>query len=79
MKHKLDFDSFIEQAITDAFSRYTLTGHNTSHVAGLAANDLIKNWGPELAAIFEPAIKAEMNRQLDGLRIQQEAMRSVDG
>ena len=78
MKYKLDFDLFIEQAITDAFTRYTLSGYNTSHVANLAAEDLIKDWGPELAAVFEPAIKAEMSRQLDGIMMQREVMRSVD-
>jgi hypothetical protein len=72
MKYRLDFDRFVEQAVTDAFSRYTImhgpSESNLDRVAGLGADDLIKEWGPELAAILKPAIKAEMERQLNALR-----------
>jgi hypothetical protein len=71
MKHKLDFDLFIQQAISDAFGCYTIIHtpkeSNLDRVASLAAVDLIKNWSPELAATFKEAIKAEMETQLEGL------------
>jgi len=69
MRYKLDFDRFIDQAVSDAFDRYTIMPGDTSfdRVAGLSADDLLKEWGPELAAILKPAIKAEMERQLDDL------------
>jgi hypothetical protein len=72
MKHKLDFDIFIQQAVSDAFACYTIDfgpeRSNLDRVVGLAANDLIHNWGPELAEVFAKAVRAEMEDQLDGLR-----------
>lgn len=71
MKHKLAFDIFVEQAVSDAFGRYTILHtpkeSNLDRVATLAATDLIKDWGPELASVFAQAIKAEMERQFEGL------------
>lgn len=72
MIHRLDFDIFIQQAVSDAFGRYTIMHgpgeSNLDRVAKLAASDLIDNWGPELAEIFSKAIKTEMERQLNALR-----------
>jgi hypothetical protein len=72
MKHKLDFDDFIKSAVYDAFCTYTLDispeRSNLSRVATLAAADLVKNYGPELASVFREAIKAEMEAQLDDLK-----------
>jgi hypothetical protein len=72
MRYRLDFDRFIEQAVTDIFSRYTIMHgpgeSNLSRVAKLGADDLIKEWGPELAAVFQESIRTEMERQLNGLR-----------
>jgi hypothetical protein len=72
MKHQLDFDIFVKQAVTDAFHRYAIVfgeqESNLSRVAHLAADDLVKNWGPELALIFRDAIKAEMEAQLDAIK-----------
>lgn len=69
MKHNLDFDLFIQQAISDAFSTYTIDHSprksNLDRVARLAADDLVKNWGPELAVVFYEAIKAEMEEDID--------------
>jgi hypothetical protein len=68
MKHKLDFDLFIDQAISDAFTRYSIIHgpgeSNLSRVASLAANDLLENWGPEIAEILKPAIKKQMEEEL---------------
>lgn len=66
MKHNLNLDLFIEQAVSDAYGVYTIGPSNLDRVALLAANDLIKNWGPELAAEFYVAIKAEMEKELNG-------------
>jgi hypothetical protein len=72
MKHQLDFDIFVQQAVTDAFHRYTIAfgeqESNLSRVAHLAADDLVKNWGPELALIFRDSIKAEMEAQLNDIK-----------
>lgn len=72
MKHNLDFDLFIQQAISDAFGSITIIHtpkeSNLDRVAGIAADELIRNWGPELAAVFKDAIKIEMEQQLNGLR-----------
>jgi len=68
MQHNLDFDLFVEQAVSDAFGNYTIDfgpqRSNLDRVARLAAEDLVKNWGPELAAVFKVAIKAEMEEQI---------------
>lgn len=81
MKHKLDFDIFIDQAISDVFHSITIVHtpkeSNLDRVAKIAAEELIKNWGPELASVFAQAIKAEMERQFIGLQMQAEACKSV--
>lgn len=71
MQHKLDFDRFIQQAVWDVFKTITImhtkTESNLDRVAGIAASELIKNWGPELAAVFKDSIRVEMERQLEEL------------
>lgn len=69
MQYKLDFDKLIEQAVYDAFTRITIIHtpreSNLDRVAHIAADELIRNWGPEVGAVLEKAIRVEMERQLN--------------
>ena len=69
MKHKLDFETLIKQAVWKAFCTYTLDHgpqrSNLGHVVNLATEDIMQT--EEIDTVVREAIKAEMERQLDEL------------
>lgn len=65
----MDLGDIIDTAVMDALGRYTITEYNLERIAGLAAKDAVKNWGPEIASLIEMAIYDEMKSQFGSASI----------